>query len=353
MQYPDYRPRRMRRSENLRRLVRETALAPDHLIYPLFVCPGKGERRPISSLPGQAQVSVDEAVAEAEECAALGIPAVILFGVPDDKRKDAVGSEAWNDQGLVQQATRAIKRAVPGMVVMLDACFDEYTTHGHCGVVMPEGGWTDVDNDATLENLARVAVSQAKCGADIVAPSGMMDGFVGVTREALDEAGFEHIAVMAYSAKYASCFYGPFRQAAGTASGFGDRKSYQMDPANSQEAIREVSLDVSEGADIVMVKPALAYLDIISRVREEVDLPVAAYNVSGEYAMLKAAAERGWIDHDRAVLETLLSIRRAGADMILTYHAKEAARLLKAGHEVKPPAAKAAPGNAAGKKERG
>ena len=246
MQYPDYRPRRLRRSENLRRLVRETTLAVDNFIYPIFVCPGRGERRPISSLPGQAQVSVDEAVAEAEECAALGIPGVILFGAPDDARKDAVGSEAWNDQGLVQQATRAIKRARPELVVMLDACFDEYTTHGHCGVVMPEGGWTDVDNEATLENLARVAVSQAKCGADFVAPSGMMDGFVTVTREALDEAGYEHVGVMAYSAKYASCFYGPFRQAAGTASGFGDRKSYQMDPSNSQEAIREVTLDVAE-----------------------------------------------------------------------------------------------------------
>ncbi len=331
MQYPEYRPRRMRRKEGLRRLVRETVLSADQFIYPMFVCPGRSVRRPIASMPGQAQVSVDEAVAEVQECQSLGIPAVMLFGVPDDKRKDSVGSEAWNDQGLVQQASRAIKKACPEMVIMLDACFDEYTTHGHCGVVLPEGGWTDVDNDATLENLARVAVSQAKAGADLVAPSGMMDGFVAVTREALDEEGFEHVGVMAYSAKYASCFYGPFREAAGTASDFGDRKSYQMDPANAQEAIREVSLDVSEGADIVMVKPALAYLDIISRVREEIDLPIAAYNVSGEYAMLKAAAERGFLDHDRAVLETLLSIRRAGADMILTYHAKEAARLLSAG----------------------
>jgi porphobilinogen synthase len=329
MQYPEYRPRRMRRTEGLRRMVRETQLLPDHLVYPLFVCPGKGVRRPISSLPGQAQVSVDEAVSEAKECQALGIPALILFGVPEDKRKDAVGSEAWNDNGLVQQACRAIKKACPEMVVMLDACFDEYTTHGHCGVVLPEGGWTDVDNDATLENLARVAVSQAKAGADLIAPSGMMDGFVAVVREALDEAGFDHVGIMAYSAKYASCFYGPFRQAAGTASDFGHRRSYQMDPANGHEAIREVTMDVAEGADVVMVKPALAYLDVVARVRDEVDLPVAAYNVSGEYAMLKAAAERGWIDHDRAVLETMLSIRRAGADMILTYHAKEAARLLR------------------------
>jgi porphobilinogen synthase len=328
MQFPEYRARRMRRSEGMRRLVRETVLLPDNLIYPIFVCPGRDVRRPIASLPGQAQVSVDQAVREAKECLDLGVPAVILFGVPDESRKDSVGSEAWNPEGLVQQATRAIKRACPEMVVMIDACFDEYTSHGHCGVVMPEGGWGDVDNDATLENLQRVAVSQAKAGADLVAPSGMMDGFVSACREALDEEGYDHVGILAYSAKYASCFYGPFRQAAGTNAGFGHRKSYQMDPANSHEAVREAMLDTGEGADILMVKPALAYLDIIARVRDESDLPVAAYNVSGEYAMLKAAAERGWIDHDRAVLETLLSIRRAGADMILTYHAKEAARLL-------------------------
>lgn len=331
MQFPEYRPRRMRRSEGLRRLVRETTLSPDNFIYPLFVCPGKNTRRPISSLPGQDQVSVDQAVEEAKRCQDLGIPGVILFGVPDDSRKDAVGSEAWSESGLVQQATRAIKKALPEMVVILDACFDEYTSHGHCGVVIPEGGWSDVDNDATLENLGRVVVSQAKSGADMVAPSGMMDGFVTACREALDEAGYDHIGIMAYSAKYASCFYGPFRHAAGTASGFGHRKSYQMDPSNGHEAIREVTLDVSEGADVIMVKPALAYLDVIARVRDEADLPIAAYNVSGEYAMIKAAAERGWLDHDRAVLETLLSIRRAGADMILTYHAKEAAELLKKG----------------------
>ncbi|MCS6911978.1 MAG: porphobilinogen synthase [Myxococcales bacterium] len=331
MQYPEYRPRRLRRREGLRRLVRETSLSPDHFIYPIFVCPGRGVRRPIESMPGQVQVSVDEAVAEAQECLELGIPAVLLFGVPDDKRKDAVGSEAWNDGGLVQQAGRAIRKACPEMVVAMDACFDEYTTHGHCGVVMPEGGWGDVDNDATLENLARVAVSQAKAGADLIAPSGMMDGFVSVVREALDEAGYDHVAILAYSAKYASCFYGPFRQAAGTAPGFGHRRTYQLDPANGHEALREVSLDVSEGADIVMVKPALLYLDVVAAVRQHTDLPVAAYNVSGEYAMLKAAAERGWLDYDRAVLETLLSIRRAGADMIITYHAKEAARLLRAG----------------------
>ena len=329
MQFPEYRPRRMRRSENLRRMVRETILLPDHFVYPLFICPGKGERRPITTMPGIAQVSVDVAVTEAKECLDLGIPAMILFGVPDEKRKDSVGSEAWNGDGLVQQATRAIKRACPEMVVILDSCFDEYTTHGHCGVVMPDGGWSDVDNDATLENLARVVVSQAKAGADMVAPSGMLDGFVTSSREALDEAGFDHVGIMAYSVKYASCFYGPFRQAAGTSSDFGHRKSYQMDPANGHEAIRESALDAGEGADVLMVKPALAYLDIIARVRDENDLPVAAYNVSGEYAMLKAAAEKGYLDHDRAVLETLLSIRRAGADMILTYHAKEAAQLLK------------------------
>jgi porphobilinogen synthase len=325
MQFPEYRPRRLRRSESLRRLIRETQLGVDDFICPLFVIPGRGQRKPVSSLPGVSQVSVDEAVADAKECQELGIPAVILFGVPD--KKDAVGSGAWDDEGLVQQATRAIKKACPELTVMLDACFDEYTSHGHCGVVV-DG---DVDNDATLENLGRVALSQARAGADVIAPSGMMDGFVGWLRESLDEEGFEHLPIMAYSAKYASCFYGPFREAAGTASDFGHRKGYQMDPANGHEAIREVSLDVGEGADIILVKPALAYLDVIARVRDEIDLPIAAYNVSGEYAMLKAAAEKGWLDHDRAVLETLLSIKRAGADMILTYHAKEAARLLKRG----------------------
>ena len=325
MEFPEYRPRRLRRTESLRRMIRETILTPSSFIYPLFVIPGRAERRPIASMPGQAQLSVDEAVAEAQKCWSLGIPSVILFGVPD--RKDAVGSEAWNDEGLVQRTTREIKRAVPEMTVILDACFDEYTTHGHCGVVV-DG---DVDNDATLENLARVALSQARAGADLIAPSGMMDGFVGWVREALDEAGFEQVAILAYSAKYASCFYGPFRDAAGTAGEFGHRKTYQMDPANGHEAIREATLDVSEGADILMVKPALPYLDVVARIRDEFDLPVAAYNVSGEYAMLKAAAERGWLDHDRAVLETLTSIKRAGADLILTYHAQEAAALLKKG----------------------
>jgi porphobilinogen synthase len=319
----------MRRSEGLRRLVRETSLSVDNFIYPLFICPGKNVRRPIETLPGQEQLSVDQALEEAQRCQDLGLPALILFGVPDEKRKDAVGTEAWSENGLVQQATRAIKRACPELVIILDACFDEYTSHGHCGVVLPESGWGDVDNDATLENLGRVVLSQAKSGADMVAPSGMMDGFVTACRESLDEGGYDHVGILAYSAKYASCFYGPFREAAGTASGFGHRKSYQMDPANGHEAIREVTMDIDEGADVVMVKPALSYLDVIARVRDETDLPVAAYNVSGEYAMLKAAAEKGWIDYERAMLEVLISIRRAGADMILTYHAKEAAALLK------------------------
>ena len=329
MQFPEYRGRRLRRTESLRRMVRETTLSPDNFVFPIFVRSGK-DPYPIPSMPGISQVSVDGSVKLAEECARLGVPAVLLFGVPDDDKKDAVGSYAWNDEGLVQKACRAIKRAVPDITVILDACFDEYTSHGHCGVVVPgrNGEGSDVDNDATLENLGKVAVSQARAGADFVAPSGMMDGFVGYCREALDEENFEQVAIMAYSAKYASCFYGPFREAAGTASSFGHRKTYQMDPANGHEAIREVGLDVSEGADVIMVKPALAYLDVIARVRDEVDLPVAAYNVSGEYSMIKAAADRGWIDHDRAVLETLTSIRRAGADILITYHALEAARLL-------------------------
>jgi porphobilinogen synthase len=322
-----HRPRRLRRTESLRALSREVELRADDFVFPIFVVSGRGVRKPIGSLPGQAQVSVDEAVADAKECESLGVRAVILFGVPEDARKDAVGSYAWNDEGLVQEASRAIRQACPEMVIIHDACFDEYTTHGHCGVV--KGG--DVDNDATLTNLAKVALSQARAGADLVAPSGMMDGFVSAVREALDGGGFVETGILAYSAKYASCFYGPFREAAGTASDFGHRKGYQMDPANGREALREVALDIEEGADLVMVKPALAYLDIIRRVRDTTTLPVAAYNVSGEYAMLKAAAERGWIDHDRAVLETLLSIRRAGADLILTYHAKEAARLLRKG----------------------
>lgn len=327
MSFPDQRPRRLRRSESLRRMVRETTLSKSNLIYPLFVAPGQGVRREIPSLVGQYHLSVDKIVAEVETVAQLGIPSVILFGLPE--KKDRVGSEAWHEQGVIQKAIRAIKQAVPELCVAVDACFCEYTSHGHCGVVTEKRkGQPEVDNDSTLENLSRLAVSYAQCGADIVAPSGMMDGAIGFLREALDEAEFEDVVLMSYAAKYASAYYGPFREAVDSAPAFGDRRGYQMDPANIREAIREVGLDIEEGADIVMVKPALAYLDVISEVRREFDTPVAAYNVSGEYAMLKAAAERGWIDYDRTMMETLLSIRRAGADMILTYHAKEAAALL-------------------------
>jgi porphobilinogen synthase len=307
----------------MRRLVRETTLAADDLVFPLFVRPGRGIRNEIPSLPGQFHLSADEAAREAEEVARLGIPAVILFGLPE--KKDEVGSEAWHAEGVVQRTLRAMKKAVPELVLIVDACFCEYTTHGHCGVVV-DG---EIDNDATLDNLARAALSYARAGADFVAPSGMMDGFVGFLRESLDEEGFEQVGLFAYSAKYASGYYGPFRDAVDSTPAFGDRAGYQMDPANVREAIREVALDVEEGADIVMVKPALAYLDVIAEVRREFDLPVAAYNVSGEYAMLKAAADKGWIDYDRVMMETLVSMRRAGADVILSYHAKEAARLLK------------------------
>jgi len=309
----------------MRRLVRETTLAPSNFMFPLFVCPGKSVKRPIASLPDQFHFSADELVREAEEVARLGIPSAILFGLPE--KKDDVGSEAWHPEGVVQRALRAVKKAVPELLLAVDTCFCEYTSHGHCGVVR-DG---QVDNDATLENLGRTAISYARAGADLIAPSGMMDGFVGFLREGLDEEGYEQVGILSYAAKYASAYYGPFRTAVDSAPAFGDRTGYQMDPANIREAMREVALDVEEGADIVMVKPALAYLDVISEVRRDFDLPIAAYNVSGEYAMLKAAAERGWIDYDRAMLETLLSIRRAGADVILSYHAKEAARLLGRG----------------------
>ncbi len=322
MNYPDYRPRRMRRTENLRRMIRETRLAPEDFIYPLFVVPGQGVAKPIGSLPGQFNFSVDKAVDAAKEAADLGIPSVILFGVPE--RKDAVGSEAWKEQGVVQKAIRAIKKARPELVVMADACFCEYTDHGHCGIVQ-DG---ELDNDASLENLARTVVSYAKAGVDVVAPSGMLDGFVTACRESLDEDGFEQVAIMAYSAKYASAYYGPFREAVDSAPSSGDRRGHQMDYANVAEAIREVSMDVAEGADIVMVKPALAYLDVIRAVSDEMNMPVAAYIVSGEYAMIEAAAERGWIDRDRIILETLTGIRRAGADMIISYHAPYACKLL-------------------------
>jgi porphobilinogen synthase len=303
-------------------MIRETRLTPDDLILPLFVCPGRGVRREVTSMPGVAQMSVDNIVAEARETFAAGVPAVILFGLPE--RKDDIGSEAWNDDGEVQRAIREIKDRVPGLAVITDVCMCEYTDHGHCGVVR-EG---DVDNDATLELLVREALSHARAGADIVAPSDMMDGRVGAIRDALDENGFQQVAIMAYSAKFASAFYGPFREAADSAPQFGDRRSYQMDPPNGDEAIREVMYDLEEGADIVMVKPALAYLDLIWRVKQEFGVPVAAYNVSGEYSMLRAAGINGWIDEKRATLEVLTSIKRAGADLILTYFAKDVARAL-------------------------
>jgi len=328
MSFPETRPRRLRRSESLRRMVRETILSPDNFMYPLFVVPGKGERREISSLPDQYYFSVDELPREAEIIAKLGIPSVLLFGLP--QKKDEVGSEAWHPEGVVQRAIRTLKKAVPQLTVAADACFCEYTTHGHCGVILDkERG--EVDNDSTLENLGRLAVSYAQAGVDIVAPSGMMDGMIGFMRETLDEADFDRVALLSYAVKYASAYYGPFRTAVDSTPSFGDRRGYQMDPANIREAIREAALDVEEGADMVMVKPALPYLDVIAEVRREFDVPIAAYNVSGEYAMLRAAAEKNWIDYPKAVIETLLSIRRAGADMILTYHAKEAAQLLGRG----------------------
>ena len=302
--------------------MRETRLDPANFIYPLFVVPGSGVEREISSMPGQFNLSVDRVADVARKASDAGVPGVILFGIPESK--DAIGSEAWDSSGVVQKAASLIKKWVPSLTVIADACFCEYTDHGHCGVLV-DG---ELDNDASLDNLGRAAASYGDAGVDIVAPSGMLDGFVGATREALDDAGHEHVAIMAYSAKYASAYYGPFRDAVDSAPQSGDRRGYQMDPANRREAMREVEMDLSEGADIVMVKPALAYLDIIRDVANEVDHPVAAYNVSGEYAMVKAAAQNGWLDYKRTVLETLLSIRRAGADMILTYHAIEAATWL-------------------------
>ncbi len=319
MHFPAYRPRRLRRTELLRRMVREHHLRPDDFILPLFVRHGRGQRQPIDSMPGQFQLSVDELVREAKEASALGIPGVLLFGLPAEK--DAFGSEAYAKDGIVQQAVRAIKDAVSDLVVVTDVCLCEYTSHGHCGVV-EEG---QVKNDPTLELLAQAAVSHAEAGADIVAPSDMMDGRVAAIREALDDSGYVETAIMAYSAKYASAFYGPFREAAESAPQFGDRKGYQMDPANGDEAMREVALDLDEGADIVMVKPALAYLDIVWRVKADFGVPVAAYAVSGEYAMVKAAARLGWLDEERVMLEMLTGIKRAGADLILTYFAKDAA----------------------------
>jgi len=321
MEFPAYRPRRLRRNEKLRALVRETTLSPDNLIYPIFVSPGENKAQPVSSMPGVAQLSVDLAVKECEEVQALGIPAVILFGIPD--HKDSLGTEAYADSGIVQQAIRAVKEKLPELLVITDVCLCEYTDHGHCGVI--KNG--DVDNDSTLELLAKEALSHARAGADIVAPSDMMDGRVGAIRQSLDQNGFEQIAIMAYAAKYASGFYGPFREAAESTPQFGDRRSYQMDPANADEALREVELDIREGADIVIVKPAMAYLDIVYRVKQKFGYPVAAYNVSGEYSMIKAAGRNNWIDEERIMLEVLFAIKRAGADMILTYFAKDVARL--------------------------
>jgi porphobilinogen synthase len=318
-----HRPRRLRRSEGVRSLVREARLSREGLVLPLFACPGEGVRREVRSMPGVFNLSVDEVVREAAAAFDAGVPAVILFGLPESK--DEVASGAYAPGGIVQEAVRAVRRAVPEMVVVADTCLCEYTSHGHCGVIR-EG---EVLNDESLELIAKTAVSQAEAGAEIVAPSAMMDGQVGAIREALDDAGFHDVAIMSYAVKYASGFYGPFRDAAGSAPSFGDRRAYQMDASNAREAMREAELDVVEGADILMVKPATAYLDIVRAVRERFDLPLAAYHVSGEYAMIKAAAERGWIDERRVMWETLTGIRRAGADIIITYYAVEAARELR------------------------
>ncbi len=322
MFFPDYRPRRLRRNELLRGMVRETSLSVNDFILPLFVVHGKGVRNPINSMPGHCQLSIDELKKEVKDVASLHIPAVILFGIPE--HKDEVGSEAYSENGIIQQAIKAIKDTTTNLIVITDVCMCEYTSHGHCGVIK-DG---DVDNDATLELLAKEALSHAEAGADMVAPSDMMDGRVGAIRDILDENGFSNIPIMSYAAKYASSYYGPFRDAAESPPQFGDRRGYQMDPGNSNEALREVELDIEEGADIVMVKPALPYLDIIRRVRDTFLYPVAAYNVSGEFSMIKAAEKMGWIDGEKVMMETLLSIKRAGADLILTYFAKEAARLL-------------------------
>jgi len=322
MAFPIHRPRRLRRTEALRRMVRETELHPSDFIYPLFVVEGRGVRKPVPSMPGIDNLSVDLAVEEAKRARAVGVPSVILFGIPG--HKDPRGTGAWAEDGIVQKALRALKDSVPELQLIADVCLCEYTDHGHCGVI--HGG--EVDNDQSLPLLARMAVSCAKAGADIVAPSDMMDGRVGAIRSALDEAGLARTPILSYAAKYASGFYGPFREAAQSTPQFGDRRGYQMDPGNVREALKETALDLEEGADLVMVKPALSYLDVIARVKERFDVPVAAYNVSGEYAMVKAAAANGWIDGQRVMMEVLTSIKRAGADLILTYHAVEAAELL-------------------------
>lgn len=323
MLFPDYRPRRLRKNKVFRALIQETQLSPSQLVYPLFIVPGKNKREEITSMPGVFRVSVDQLEKEARECMALGINSVILFGLPE--KKDAMGTGAHKKDGIIQTAIRELKRKTSELLVITDVCLCEYTDHGHCGCIINK----EVDNDATLEILAKTALSHAQAGVDMVAPSDMMDGRVAEIRATLDENNFESIPIMSYSVKYASAFYGPFREAADCAPQFGDRRSYQMDPANSREALREATLDVDEGADILMVKPAVAYLDIISKLREEFDLPIAAYHVSGEYAMIKAAAEKGWIDGDRVMEETLLSIKRAGADIIITYFAKDMAKILK------------------------
>jgi len=326
MLFPDYRPRRLRQSDALRRMVRETLLTVDDLILPLFVIDGRDIKNPIPSMPGHFQLSIDNFLETAKEAHDLGIPAIVVFGIPD--KKDALGTRAYAEDGIVQKAIAAVKAQLPDLVVISDVCLCQYTDHGHCGVV--EGN--TIDNDASLDLIARTALSHAGAGADMVAPSDMMDGRVGEIREILDENNFSRIAIMSYAAKYCSAYYGPFRSAADSAPQFGDRRTYQMDPANALEAIREVTMDIEEGADIIMIKPALAYLDVICRVREEIDLPVAAYNVSGEFSMIKAAEKMGWIDGSKVMMETLTAIKRAGADMILTYFAMDAARVLRSGN---------------------
>lgn len=339
MAFPVTRMRRLRRTETLRSLVRETRLTPESLVYPMFICPGSGVRKEVRSMPGVSNLSVDEAVKEARETRALGVPAIILFGLPE--KKDEVATGAWADDGIVQRAARAIKSEVPNLLIMGDVCLCEYMSHGHCGIVKagpqslgaaaaapPSTTEYEIVNDASLEILARTAVSLARAGVDIIAPSDMMDGRVGAIRKALDRAGYLNTPILSYAAKFASGFYGPFREAADSAPQFGDRRSYQMDPANVREAMREIELDIEEGADMIMVKPAMPYLDVIAAARERFDLPLAAYQVSGEYAMIEAAARNQWIDRERVMMESLLCIRRAGASIILTYHAKEAAKLL-------------------------
>src|SRR6266542_813481 len=341
MAFPATRLRRLRRTSALRSMVRETRLTPEAFVYPLFVCPGEGVRKEVSSMPGVFNLSVDEAVKEAREVKSLGIPAVILFGLPE--KKDEIATGAWEDDGIVQRAARAMKRDIPELVLIGDVCLCEYTSHGHCGIVKPSsprplgaavasppttGTDYEIVNDATLELLARTSVSLTNAGIDIIAPSDMMDGRVAAIRKALDQASYENTPILSYAAKFASAFYGPFREAADSAPQFGDRRSYQMDGANIREAMREIALDVEEGADMVMVKPAMPYLDVISAARERFDLPIAAYQVSGEYSMIEAAARNNWIDRERVILESLTSIRRAGASIILTYFAKDAAKLL-------------------------